>query len=280
MLIDLFARASCPSSEITLRLFRAAHRSDEPATAACGNAGGQFWCVNKGHHGKFLFASFVNDGVCDCCDGSDEDGSLAQCSNRCEDVGREIRRQLERQIELHEKGHLKRAEYAERGAKFRAGVVARKSELEGLMASLDVKLAEMGTRKSDLEAVTEAQRAEKEAAEQAKKEAEEAAAAAAAAEAEAANVNVHASEDSAGSAAADPQAPQQVDPPVSDSEQVDEGQAVEGGEQQVDLDEPAAEGEEAAAAAGEAVEEEVAEVKSEEQVALDALLEEMKVHLC
>ena len=117
--------------------------SDEPATAACSTAGGQFWCINKGHHGRFLFSSFVNDGVCDCCDGSDEDGSLVQCSNRCEDVGREIRRQLQRQIEMHEAGHLRRAEYAQRGAKFRQGVIKRQEELESQIAPLTAKREEM-----------------------------------------------------------------------------------------------------------------------------------------
>jgi protein kinase C substrate 80K-H len=241
--------------------------SDEPATSACGSSGAQFWCVNKGHHGKYLFASMVNDGVCDCCDGSDEDGTLAQCTNRCEDVGSEIRRQLQRQIELHEAGHLKRAGYAERGAMFREGVVARKAELAGKIAELDLRLGEMETKKAELETITEAQRAEKEAAEQAAREAEEAAQAAKAAE-DAAAAGVHAAEDASGAAAVDPVPPQQVD----------EGQAVDAGVQQVEDDEAHADVD--AGAEGQAEEEPAAAPaaapKTPEQEALDALKDEMR----
>jgi len=243
--------------------------SDEPATAACGSSGAQFWCVNKGHHGKFLFASMVNDGVCDCCDGSDEDGTLAQCTNRCEDVGREIRRQLQRQIQLHEAGHLKRADYAERGAKFREGVVARKAELDGLVAALDLRLGEMETKKAELDKITDAQRAEREAAEQAAREAEEAKQAAEAKAAEdAAAAGVHAAEDASGAAAVDPVPPQQVD----------EGQAVDAGAQKVEDDEaPAdADGEGQAEEEAAAEPEPAAAPKTPEQEALDALRDEMR----
>ena len=36
--------------------------SDEPGTSACHNS--KFWCENKGHHAKFIYASRVNDGFC------------------------------------------------------------------------------------------------------------------------------------------------------------------------------------------------------------------------
>ena len=243
--------------------------SDEPATAACSTAGGQFWCVNKGHHGKFLFSSFVNDGVCDCCDGSDEDGSLVQCSNRCEDVGREIRRQLQRQIEMHEAGHSRRAEYAQRGANFRQGVIKRKEELESQIAPLTAKRDEMQKRKDELQEVVNVQRAAKEAEEVAAKaqsQQEQAASGEAAADVDA--PGVHAADD--GTAAAEAVPPQSL---------VEEGQAVDDGAQTGDnavgtsLPEV---GTLPNASTDQVAEAMVAESRSAEQDELDRLAEEMK----
>lgn len=75
---------------------------DEPGTSAC--SGGQyqgvdspdhdnseplerrlFYCMNDGFKEIPIFSSRVNDGVCDCCDGSDE-GILVSCRNSCEEV--------------------------------------------------------------------------------------------------------------------------------------------------------------------------------------------------
>jgi len=199
-------------------------------------------------------------------------------------VGKEIRRQLQRQIELHEAGHVKRADYVERGAKFREGVKQRKIELDGLVASLDMRLSEMETRKTGLETITEVQEAEKQKikdAEDAEKQiiqdALDAKAAAEAAReqadkeaalAEAAAMGIHAAQDAAGTAAADPVPPQQVE----------EGQALDTGEEEVDLDEPAGEGEAAAEDEAPVEEESKAEeeTKTPEQLSLDALKEEMR----
>ena len=54
--------------------------------------GPAFVCPNKGHLPKTVFLSFVNDGVCDCCDGSDEAGGpvlphtpQGGCPNTCQE---------------------------------------------------------------------------------------------------------------------------------------------------------------------------------------------------
>lgn len=58
---------------------------DEPGTAACEN--GRFFCKNNVNIKDQYIPSFkVNDGVCDCCDGSDEylDNFGVKCQNNCE----------------------------------------------------------------------------------------------------------------------------------------------------------------------------------------------------
>lgn len=54
--------------------------SDEPLTSACTH--GEFVCVDH----QRIPSPYVNDGICDCCDGGDEQNNvyLAQpCPNRC-----------------------------------------------------------------------------------------------------------------------------------------------------------------------------------------------------
>eukprot|EP00965_Chrysotila_dentata_P065481 2170177-Pleurochrysis_carterae.AAC.4 len=66
--------------------------SDEPGTSACAGVGSiekgskskglaTFRCANKPHQPSFIYASRVGDGVCDCCDGSDELATPGMCEN-------------------------------------------------------------------------------------------------------------------------------------------------------------------------------------------------------
>ena len=64
--------------------------SDEPSTSAC--PGGKFFCPNSPHTPLFLNSSRVDDGVCDCCDGSDEH-KRGHCANDCA-----MRRAYERHV--------------------------------------------------------------------------------------------------------------------------------------------------------------------------------------
>ncbi|OEL24401.1 hypothetical protein BAE44_0014581 [Dichanthelium oligosanthes] len=50
-------------------------------TSACPE--GKFYCRNIGDTPRLLFSSFVNDKICDCCDGSDEYESGIHCRNTC-----------------------------------------------------------------------------------------------------------------------------------------------------------------------------------------------------
>lgn len=89
--------------------------SDEPGTAACASVvilpdyseerTQGFYCANKGHRAKFIPHSFVNDGVCDCCDGSDEQGNNEMaCRHTCREQGMKEMEQVKKEIALHEQG--------------------------------------------------------------------------------------------------------------------------------------------------------------------------------
>jgi len=55
--------------------------NDEPGTSACPN--GSFFCQDPVVQPFSLSAMMVNDGICDCCDGSDEYLNITRCENRC-----------------------------------------------------------------------------------------------------------------------------------------------------------------------------------------------------
>lgn len=68
---------------------------DEPGTAACEK--GRFYCKNAKSLDKYIESYKVNDGVCDCCDGSDEYLNLfgtTKCENTCNDIQRKYRQQV------------------------------------------------------------------------------------------------------------------------------------------------------------------------------------------
>ncbi|CAE7240831.1 PSL4 [Symbiodinium sp. KB8] len=121
--------------------------SDEPGTgeanlpharaAACAN--GKFYCVNKGFRGVYLPSSRVGDGVCDCCDGSDEPGT---CADTCDEAGAEWR-----------KAEAERIQRAEAGAKAKVAFLeAGKAHLEGKEAALAAAKSAADAARSALEA--------------------------------------------------------------------------------------------------------------------------------
>ena len=53
---------------------------DEPGTSACSKS--KFYCDQPLVEPEWVPGSFVDDGVCDCCDGSDE--AQGTCFNVCD----------------------------------------------------------------------------------------------------------------------------------------------------------------------------------------------------
>ncbi|VAH63983.1 unnamed protein product [Triticum turgidum subsp. durum] len=72
----LSARVKCITLTVLCSLF-----SGSLGTSACPE--GKFYCTNIGDLPRILFSSFVNDNICDCCDGSDEYESGIHCPNTC-----------------------------------------------------------------------------------------------------------------------------------------------------------------------------------------------------
>lgn len=94
--------------------------SDEPGTSACAGVGRtvreplsvprcaaltplpsppqRFFCANIGSEARWLSPLRVQDGVCDCCDGSDEVGTAEPCPDACEAEGRARREALQQRL--------------------------------------------------------------------------------------------------------------------------------------------------------------------------------------
>ncbi|KAJ9094012.1 hypothetical protein QFC20_006992 [Naganishia adeliensis] len=113
--------------------------SDEPGTSACSHVPGRvkFWCANEGHVPGWVFASRVNDGICDpeCCDGSDEWDSPVECPDVCAQVGAEHRARVAAEQKLRKTGSKIRATYIKYAAaervKLSDKVKALEEELRG-----------------------------------------------------------------------------------------------------------------------------------------------------
>jgi protein kinase C substrate 80K-H len=107
--------------------------------------------VNKQHRGKWVAASRVDDGVCDCCDGSDEPPG---CPDGCGAAAAAARAAAAQRIQTLEGGARVKQEYvaraaadaAARGGKLAAAeaeVAAARAKLEALEAGTAKLVAEV-----------------------------------------------------------------------------------------------------------------------------------------
>lgn len=98
--------------------------SDEVNTSACimiwgerliqSGEGAVFKCRETGSFEQSIPLHWVNDGFCDCCDGSDENAGSVQCPNTCGEAARERADQLQKETEMRRiaaktKGMMKKA---------------------------------------------------------------------------------------------------------------------------------------------------------------------------
>jgi len=87
---------------------RGADHCEEPGSSECPNA--KILCRNEGFFPSDLPVSMAEDGVCDCCDGSDEPAEL--CSNHCAHLAQKRKDELNKRIETLLRGLKARAGYA------------------------------------------------------------------------------------------------------------------------------------------------------------------------
>lgn len=117
--------------------------SDEPGTSACPN--GRFHCTNAGHKPAYIRSSQVNDGICDpeCCDGSDEWDSGANCPNTCKAIGAEARKRDKELARVRTEGLRIKTEYVQYGEKHKKELQVNLDRLRIEIESAKDKEAQM-----------------------------------------------------------------------------------------------------------------------------------------
>ena len=131
--------------------------SDEPSTSACDS--GHFYCENAGYRSKTISSSRVGDGVCDCCDGSDEVGGI-KCEDSCAELGLRYNAVQEKVRFLHLDGAKMRKQSSE---VYEVELSRNREDIvmfESNMTSLKVEKTDLESQKkelSELETALEAQ---------------------------------------------------------------------------------------------------------------------------
>jgi protein kinase C substrate 80K-H len=91
---------------------------------------GLFACQNLGYIVQYSPASRVNDGICDCCDGSDEYDSGTVCENKCVALAAQMRAEEDKARELRNLGLAKRKELVSLGTELKKSIKDQLIELE------------------------------------------------------------------------------------------------------------------------------------------------------
>ncbi|RLN64645.1 hypothetical protein BBP00_00003314 [Phytophthora kernoviae] len=125
--------------------------SDEPGTSACSHTNAVFHCVNSGFFPSDIPTSHVNDGICDCCDGSDEYASGASCASDCEQQMQRFRDDKKDLIEQVEAGLKDRVTLAAEAKELWQEENQKRVALETSTASLQVMVEQLEARKSEEE---------------------------------------------------------------------------------------------------------------------------------
>lgn len=143
--------------------------SDEPGTPACSTLrngvvarlpdGWLFQCTNKGFSEQKISHSYVNDGICDCCDGSDELNSGVSCPNRCAEVEGELARKMAEEKKRMQTASANkaamRAEVAKHREELAKTLPLRKAERDRIVAEMPALEEKNNTLQKALEPVRE-----------------------------------------------------------------------------------------------------------------------------
>lgn len=140
--------------------------ADEPGTSACSGIVAfvpdaplthstptdKFWCVNKGYKGRYIPTSQVQDGVCDCCDGSDEAPPAAEgtnnssssgasvCVDICDELGKVMNKAKIEDVEKFESGVRRRNALAKVGKMELAMINIEMESIRRKISSLDAQI--------------------------------------------------------------------------------------------------------------------------------------------
>uniref|UniRef100_A0A673W3G1 Glucosidase 2 subunit beta n=1 Tax=Salmo trutta TaxID=8032 RepID=A0A673W3G1_SALTR len=126
-------------------------------TAACPN--GRFYCTNLGYRSHYIPSSRVNDGICDCCDASDEYRSQTPCQNTCRNLGQRERAEVEGQMRVLGEGLRLKQQLIEEGVLTWREKQAQLRDLQrvsdDLQTQLDDLRKEEARRKEEADALRE-----------------------------------------------------------------------------------------------------------------------------
>ena len=112
--------------------------SDEPSSS---DGSGLFVCKNEGYISYAIPRWSVGDGICDCCDGSDESfNPHANCSNTCDEIENERQRVLTHVRSVYEKGLKMKAKMITKGYAMRDNATVRVQEIDNLVTVCNRKL--------------------------------------------------------------------------------------------------------------------------------------------
>ena len=118
-------------------------------TSACIN--GRFFCRNRGHQSEHVPSSRVNDGVCDCCDGSDERDGATTCANRCVAMGASRRETLRAKVNAARGGLAEKREIVARAPEDRKRLIAEKDRLTRETATAKSEVSRTAKSRDDAE---------------------------------------------------------------------------------------------------------------------------------
>ena len=142
-----------------------------PPTGTSACPVGRFYCANRGHRPLTLNASSVDDGVCDCCDGSDEPAGA--CRDTCAASGAAALAAAEARLEAVRAGRAARAKAVAKARRERAAWARAVARADAEVAATQAAVDAARPAKEAADAEEEAERKTREKEEGGKEEGKE-----------------------------------------------------------------------------------------------------------